>query len=91
MDRFCEVEMVKLNAQVFHKVFLTALMLAAKYNEDSHFLNDVYCRIGGVRLDQINDMEKQFLIQIGYRLFVKGEDYRRYFFFVDGFIKEKEN
>lgn len=54
-----------------HRLFLVALVVAIKYNEDDYFINTDYAEIGGVSLGELNRMEAEFLHNLKqWRLFI---------------------
>ena len=44
-----------LNGYSVHRVVLTTVMEAAKFYDDSFFNNELYARVGGVSVDELND------------------------------------
>lgn len=42
-----------------HKIFLTCLLLAVKFNDDIYYDNDAFSRAGGVTKQQLFDFEKE--------------------------------
>lgn len=51
-------------------MLLTSVVVAAKYNDDQFFKNDYYCRVGGISLQELNNLESMFMNLVGYRLFI---------------------
>jgi len=62
-----------INALNVHRVILTSVMIAAKYNDDHHFNNSYYCRVGGLSCKEINDLEREFLLMINFNLHIENE------------------
>ena len=62
-----------------HKLILAALILAIKYNEENYYHMIYYSKIGGVSLSELNFLESEYLILIGYRLFVDTKLYDKYY------------
>lgn len=65
-----------------HRLLLTAILVASKFQDDNGFSNAHYARVGGFALGDLNDLESHFLQYIGWRLHVKPEEYRWYWDFV---------
>lgn len=51
-----------------HKLLLVALVLAEKYHDDLHCTNAFYASIGGVTLQELNELELDFLQSLGWQL-----------------------
>jgi hypothetical protein len=90
MDRFLEKTSSKLKNENFHRIFFVALVLSIKHNEDTHFNDKIFCKIGGLRLKQFRNLESVFLFTIKYRLFVKNEVYNTYFRYLNNIINPDE-
>ena len=80
VDRICSDKTNKIlliDNNVF-KLFLTAIILAIKYNEDFYDDNQYFAKVGGVTLAEINVLEKVFLDLLDFRLFVPIEVFSKY-------------
>lgn len=75
MDRYLAAE--PLHALTVHRLLLTALLLGAKYLDDDYYSNRFYAQIGGISLRELNALERNFVVKIGWRLHVSPEDYQR--------------
>ncbi len=49
-----------------------------KFHFDSYYDNSFYAQVGGLSLDELNDLELDFLKMLDYRLYVSAGEYRRY-------------
>jgi hypothetical protein len=67
--------LTELNA---HRLFLTCLVLSVKYSEDLTYGNSHYAKAGGVRLREVNRLERCLLIALDYNLRVQPEQFRLY-------------
>ena len=54
----------------FHRCFLCALLCATKYNSDMYQNNNVFSRIGGISLYELNCREIDFLYDLSFDLYV---------------------
>ena len=61
-----------------HKLFLTALLIATKFHTDIYFTNSLWASCGGVRMEEMNILECEFLFLIQFSLVISQEDYNRY-------------
>lgn len=58
---------------------LNRLMLAAKFFDDVYFTNAFYADVGGIRVDELNMLEVDFLCRIRFNLNVTPQDYYHYY------------
>jgi len=61
-----------------HRLLLVSLMTAAKFHDDVFYANAYYAKVGGVSVQEMNRMEKQFLLMLGWRLQVQPEEFAPY-------------
>ena len=66
-----------LNAYSIHRVILVTVMEGAKFYDDSFFNNEVYAKIGGVPVEELNHLELEFVFLIGFSLVIAPEEYQR--------------
>mmetsp|Transcript_38259 Transcript_38259/g.95793 ORF Transcript_38259/g.95793 Transcript_38259/m.95793 type:complete len:357 (+) Transcript_38259:50-1120(+) len=59
----------------FQRLFLVAVMEAAKYLDDLYFSNKHWAEVGGFSLEEMNGLELEFLFRINFYLSVQREDY----------------
>ena len=60
-------------------MILAAFILAIKYNEDCYYSMNYYSKIGGISLSELNSLESEYLILIGYNLFIQAKLYDKYY------------
>ena len=53
-------------------------MLAAKFFDDQYFNNAYYAKVGGVKADEMNLLEIEFLFRVNFTLHVTPELYNNY-------------
>ena len=53
-------------------------MLAIKYNEDDYYSNKYYAKVGGINLDEINDLEYNFLILLNFDIYISNDSFQYY-------------
>jgi hypothetical protein len=61
-----------------HRLFITAIVVATKFQDDKYFSNAYYSRVGGVAVNELNMLEVRFLRLIGFNLCVTPEEYENY-------------
>ena len=71
INKFCKSNDVILTDYNTHRIFLTAILLAKKYNEDNFYSNKFFSKVCGIKLKDLNVMEYNFLIDISFDLYVK--------------------
>ena len=79
IDRICNMNHFILTYFNIHKLILAAFILAIKYNEENYYHMIYYSKIGGVSLSELNNLESEYLILIGYKLFVNTQLYDKYY------------
>ena len=85
IDKFCDMNNENLTFYNIHKLILSSLVIAAKYNEDKYLSNEFYAKIGGITKKEIDILEYQFLTLINFSLYINDEIYHKY----DDFIKNE--
>ena len=68
---------VLLTGECAHRLFMTSVVVAAKYLDDVYFSNEHYAKIAGLPLAELNALEIDFLFRIGFELRVNPYEYRR--------------
>ncbi|KAH9331740.1 hypothetical protein KI387_003848, partial [Taxus chinensis] len=69
IDRFCafhpEFRITSLNV---HRLLITVVMVASKFLEDLNYRNCYYGAVGGLEVEEINEMEMEFLFLMKFKL-----------------------
>ena len=78
LDRYCEINQLRLNYMNIHRLILASALLAIKYNEDDFYSNEFYAKVGGINTPELNLLEREFLSGIEYTLFVEDNIYDKY-------------
>eukprot|EP00298_Acanthocystis_sp_HF-20_P004858 c15172_g1_i1.p1 GENE.c15172_g1_i1~~c15172_g1_i1.p1 ORF type:complete len:191 (+),score=49.71 c15172_g1_i1:69-641(+) len=61
-----------------HRLFITGVMVAAKFFDDVYFNNAFYARVGGISLNELNELEIEFLFLLNFTLHTDPEEYEIY-------------
>jgi len=61
-----------------HRLLVTSVMLSAKFFDDVYYSNSYYAKVGGVRTQELNALEAQFLRLIEWKLHVFPQEYDQY-------------
>jgi hypothetical protein len=65
-------------------MFITALMIAAKFHDDFRLSNKDFAKIGGISSMEIRSLEEEFLTVIRFNVNVECEDFENY---ADGILR----
>ena len=63
-------------------------MIAEKYNSDEYMENGDYAIIGGISVEEINNLEREFLGLIDFELSIKKDKYNTYYEKLENFGKK---
>jgi hypothetical protein len=79
LDRIAKIQgTLFVNPRTIHRLFLTSLLLAAKYCDDVFFNNKHYSRIGGISGKEMNALELEFLFRIKFECNVSTAEFNRF-------------
>ena len=79
IDRICKINNFQLNFKNIYKLIISSMIIAIKYNEDNFYSTEVYAKLGGITVQELNFLEMQFLISIKFSLFVEKDLYDKYY------------
>jgi hypothetical protein len=78
IDRLCNINKLKLTYSIIHKLILSSMVVAIKYNEDEYYPMKFYAKLGGISLAELNFLEFYFISLINFNLFIKKELFDKY-------------
>ena len=78
IDKFCENSYINLNKKNIHKIFLTSIIVAIKYNEDEYFTNNYYAKVGGITQKELFNLEYIFLTLLDFNIYIDEKIYNNY-------------
>lgn len=67
------------------KIFLTAIIIAIKFNEDQYDSNNVFAKVGGIGLDELNKLEIEFCKIMKFSFFVDLKSFNEYKILLENF------
>ncbi|KAI0078529.1 hypothetical protein K474DRAFT_1660340 [Panus rudis PR-1116 ss-1] len=73
-----------------YRVAVAALMLANKFVDDNTYTNKTWSEVSGIALDELNKMEREFLMGIDFSLYVDEATYDSWLNLLQGLILAKE-
>ena len=88
VDRICITSGIILNPHNIHRLILGCLILAIKYNEDIYFNNEYYAKIGGIPLEEFNNLEYTSFEFIEQNLFISDDIYNKYLEYITHYNDE---
>ena len=78
IDKICNYNKFKLSYYNIHKLILASMLFAIKYNEDEYYSLKFYAELGGVSINEMSNLEYQFLVLIRFELYVDEELFNKY-------------
>ena len=90
IDRICNINKFKLTYYNIHKLILSSMVVAIKYNEDNFYSNETYAKLGGIPKSEMAFLEYYFVTLINFNLFIKEELFYKYNNFFSSSDNEEE-
>ena len=81
----CTTSGIILNPHNIHRIILGCLLLAIKYNEDLYFTNEQYAKVGGVSVQELNDLELYSIQLLNFNLFISEDIYEKYIQYITNY------
>ena len=78
IDRITNINKFKLTYYIIHKLILSSMVVAIKYNEDDYFSIKYYAKLGGISNAEMINLEFYFVTLLNFNLFVKVELFNKY-------------
>ena len=91
IDRICNINKFTLTYRNIYKLLLSSMVVAIKYNEDNFYSSEIYAKIGGLSLKELNYLEFNFLIMIKCSLFIEKELFDKYYDNIVSFTENNES
>ena len=79
IDRLCENTKIQMSMNNIHRLLITSVLLAIKFNEDDYYSNTHYSKIGGITMQELNTLEEEFIEGIKWNVWVDQELYEKYY------------
>lgn len=64
-------------------------MIAVKYNEDDYYANTFYAKVGGITLEEINQLEYDFICMCDFSMAIKPKKFFKYFEYLSQFVENE--
>ena len=78
IDRLQLKSKIHINSSNIHKLLVTSIMVASKFNDDDYYSNSCYAKAGLVSLEELNLLECEFISAIEYNLYVTKNVFQEY-------------
>lgn len=79
LDRFLTARTnITINRLNIHRLLLVALVVAVKFHEDSTYFNSYYAQVGGLELQELNRLEREFFNGLNFQLAVTPSQFQVY-------------
>ena len=91
IDRICNINKFTLTYRNIYKIILSSMVVAIKYNEDNFYSSDIYAKIGGLSIKELNYLEFHFLVLIKFSLFVEKDLFDKYYDNIMSFTENNES
>ena len=88
IDRIGKINKFILTYRNIYKLILASMVIAIKYNEDNFYSSEVYAKLGGLSVPELNYLEFQFLILIKFSLFIEKDLFNKYYYNLLSFQEE---
>ncbi|KAJ1496188.1 cyclin-domain-containing protein [Baffinella frigidus] len=72
------INSVCLTSNNFQRLFLVAVMTAAKFLDDFYYSNKHWAEVGGIPNKELNNLETEFLFRLSFSLYITREEYDAY-------------
>lgn len=86
LDRIADEFSNELTYKNIHRLVFSAVIAAIKYNEDDYYSNEFYAKVGGIKLNEANDLEEAFCVGMEFAFFVSIELFERYKSYLEKYI-----
>ncbi|CAN8280259.1 unnamed protein product [Cochlearia groenlandica] len=79
IDRFCQTNPgFRISLTNVHRLLITTIMIASKYVEDLNYRNSYFARVGGLKTEELNKLEIEFLFMMDFKLHVNVSVFESY-------------
>ena len=79
IDRLCENKKIDMSLNNIHRLLITSILLAIKFNEDDYYSNTHYAKVGGISMEELNNLEDEFIDGLDWNVWVDKELFDKYY------------
>ena len=91
IDRLCDKQKFRLNYFNIHKIIISAMIIAIKYNEDEYYDQNFYSKVGGITIKELQKLEHAILTLLNFDLFVNETLFNKYYNYIQSVITTHDN
>lgn len=66
-------------------MLISASVIAIKFNEDDYYANSFYAKVGGISLEELNQLEYDFLSRCNFSMAIKLKSFIKYYEYLTQF------
>jgi len=78
IDRLIERRAFAVTQHNAHRLLLSSILIAAKTFDDEFYSNGFFSQVGGILVEELNNLEMEFLFLLQFNTFVTTEKYNEY-------------
>lgn len=78
IDKLCDKTDLELSSNNIHRLILSSIIIAIKYNEDDYYSNTYYAKVGGISLEELNKLEYEMLQLLDFNTYIDDQFYEKY-------------
>jgi hypothetical protein len=91
IDRLCDKQKFRLNYFNIHKIIISTMIIAIKYNEDEYFDQNFYSKVGGITIKELQKLEHSILTLLNFDLFVNETLFNKYYNYIQSVTIAHDN
>lgn len=69
---------IKMSMNNIHRLIIASTVISVKFNEDDYFSNEHYAKIGGISLQELNNLEEEFINNLNWVTWIDLELFEKY-------------
>ena len=89
IDRICQKSKLILTYYNIHRILFGAILISIKYIEDEFYDNKFYAEIAGIRTNELNSIEYNFINLCNFKIFVSDDLFNKYNSFLNSLGKNQ--
>eukprot|EP00441_Pelagodinium_beii_P047042 CAMPEP_0197622722 /NCGR_PEP_ID=MMETSP1338-20131121/2902_1 /TAXON_ID=43686 ORGANISM="Pelagodinium beii, Strain RCC1491" /NCGR_SAMPLE_ID=MMETSP1338 /ASSEMBLY_ACC=CAM_ASM_000754 /LENGTH=97 /DNA_ID=CAMNT_0043192471 /DNA_START=43 /DNA_END=336 /DNA_ORIENTATION=- len=78
IDRLVKIQGIVVNRFTIHRLLATATVVSAKFLDDQYYSNKWYADVCGLKLKQLNSLERCFMSLLRWKVAVSPEEFGAY-------------
>lgn len=87
LDRLAQKTNYQLTIFNIHRLYLAAMVLAIKFNDDQYYDNEYYAALGGIDCTELSALETEMIQLLDFKLFVADDEHGKYLTSMERYYK----